>query len=148
MKTLLKCARATAAASVLVALAAIANPVVAGECPAGREGNNSHANRATQPKGVADTVIGAIDLGKEIGVDGRDRRLRRLVVQPGRIVPFHSHDGRPAAIVIVRGEILEYNNSCLVPIVHRAGDVARETNSVSHYWSIAAKHRWCCSPPT
>jgi len=44
------------------------------------DGHNPLAGRTTQPKGVADTVIGSIDLGWEIGVDGRDLRLRRLVI--------------------------------------------------------------------
>lgn len=134
MKTVIKSARAVVVASVLVALGSIASPALAGQCPAGREGNNPLGDRATQPKGVADRVIGSVDLGNEIGVAGRDLRLRQLVIRPGGIVPFHSHDGRPAVIVTVRGEILEYSNSCLVPIVHKAGDVVSETNSVSHYW--------------
>ncbi len=134
MRTLQKRTRAIAVASVLVALGAIASPALAGQCPAGREGNNPLADRATQPKGVADRVIGSVDLSKEICVASRDLRLRRLVIRPGGVVPFHSHDGRPAVIVTVRGEILEYSNSCLVPIVHKAGDVVSETNGVSHYW--------------
>jgi quercetin dioxygenase-like cupin family protein len=43
------------------------------------------------PKGVTDTVTGSVDLGSEIGVADRQLRTRRLVVQPGGVVPFHSH---------------------------------------------------------
>ena len=39
-----------------------------------------------------------IDLGQGYGVDGRLLRMRKLVVQPGGIVPWHSHAERPANI--------------------------------------------------
>jgi len=111
-----------------------AAPAFAGTCPAGKEGENALTGHPTMPKGVTDTVIGSVDLGKEIGVDGRDLRTRRLIVQPGGVVPFHSHAGRPALIVTVKGEIVEYRSNCLVPIVHKAGDISREADGISHYW--------------
>lgn len=119
-----------------IALAALggATPAMAGQCPAGQEVENSLADRATEPKAVTDDVIGSIDLGQEIGINGRDLRLRRLVVQPGGVVPFHSHAGRPALIVTVSGEITEHRTSCAVPIVHRAGEVSREAGGIGHYW--------------
>ena len=95
---------------------------------------NPLADRATEAKAVTDDVLGSIDLGKEIGVNGRDLRLRRLVVQPGGVVPFHSHAGRPALIITISGEITEHRSSCAVPITHRAGELSREADGVSHYW--------------
>jgi len=124
---------ATLAAFALLSLASAA-PAFAGECPAANMGANALAERITEPKGVTDTVIGAVDLGKEIGVAGRQLRTRRLVVQPGGVVPFHSHGDRPALIYTVSGQITEYRSSCTVPIVHKAGDVAREADGISHYW--------------
>ena len=123
-------------AAAVVAFAAFggATPALAGQCPPGKEIANALANRATAPKAVTDDVLGSIDLGKEIGVNGRDLRLRKLVVQPGGVVPFHSHDGRPALILTVSGEITEHRTTCAVPIVHRAGELSRETNEVGHYW--------------
>ena len=120
----------------VIALAALgsASPAVAGQCPAGQEAANPLASRLTMPKAVTDDVLGAIDLGQEIGVQGRDLRLRKLVVQPGGVVPFHSHDGRPALILTVSGEITEYRTTCGVPITHRAGELARETKETGHYW--------------
>ncbi len=119
-----------------VALAGFAgaSPAVAGQCPAGQEVANPLAARETMPKAVTDDVLGSIDLGKEIGVQGRDLRLRKLVVQPGGVVPFHSHDGRPALIITVSGEITEYRTTCGVPITHKAGELSRETNEIGHYW--------------
>lgn len=123
-----------AAVLAVAAISGTATPAAAGQCPAGQEGMNALANRATMPKAVADDLLGSIDLGKEIGVAGRDLRLRRLVVQPGGVVPFHSHEGRPALIITIDGEITEYRTSCGVPITHRAGELSREADGVGHYW--------------
>ena len=49
-------------------------------------------------------------------------------------MPYHSHAGRPALIITVSGEITEYRSSCAVPITHRAGELSREADGVSHYW--------------
>jgi quercetin dioxygenase-like cupin family protein len=125
----------TKLAAAAIAVAAFgATPALAGQCPAGQETANSLADRATAPKDVTDDVLGSIDLGQQIGVQGRDLRLRKLVVQPGGVVPFHSHDGRPALILTVSGEITEHRTSCAVPIVHKAGELSRETNEIGHYW--------------
>ena len=124
-------------ATAVIAVAAVGvptTPAQAAQCPSGREMANPLPNRATTPKDVTDDVLGSIDLGKEIGVQGRDLRLRRLVVQPGGVVPFHSHEGRPALIITVSGEITEHRTSCAVPIVHRAGELSREADGIGHYW--------------
>lgn len=95
---------------------------------------NPLTNAPTMPKDVTDTVIGAVDLGKEINVEGRQLRTRRLVVQPGGIVPIHSHSDRPALIVVVSGSITEHRSDSATPIEHRAGDISREADGISHYW--------------
>ena len=114
--------------------AGLATPALAGACPADQAGNNALAGHPTAPSNVTDDLIGSVDLGPEIGVAGRDLRLRRLVVQPGGVVPFHSHEGRPALIITVSGQVTEYRSSCSVPIVHHAGEVSREADGISHYW--------------
>jgi len=124
----------TTVAAGIIALAAISGstPALASQCQAA--GANPLANAPPMPKDVTDTVIGAVDLGSEINVDGRQLRTRRLVVQPGGIVPLHSHKDRPALIVTVSGSITEYRSDCTSPIVHRAGDISREAEGISHYW--------------
>jgi len=112
----------------------VATPAFAGQCPADQVRANDLPNHPTAPSMVTDDVIGSVDLGREIGVNGRDLRLRRLVVQPGGIVPYHSHDGRPALIITVSGQITEYRSTCGVGIVHHAGEVAREAEGIAHYW--------------
>jgi quercetin dioxygenase-like cupin family protein len=122
-----------AAAAIAVAAAgSFATPAIAGQCPS--PGMNALANAPMMPKGVTDTVIGAVDLGSEIGVDGRQLRTRRLVIQPGGIVPLHSHKDRPALIYTLSGSITEYSTACGAPIQHKAGDISREADGLSHYW--------------
>ena len=124
----------TTVAAGIIALAAIssATPAMAGQCSAA--GANPLASAPTMPQGVTDTVIGSVDLGKEINADGRQLRTRRLVVQPGGIVPLHSHKDRPALIVTVSGSITEHRSDCSTPIEHHAGDISREADGISHYW--------------
>lgn len=107
-------------------------PAYAGQCTA--PGTNPLSDAATAPKDVTDTVIGAVDLAKEINVDGRQLRLRRLVLQPGGIVPLHRHADRPALIITVSGEVTEYRSTCTQSIVHRAGEVSQEAGGLSHWW--------------
>ena len=122
------------AALAMLAATATISPAFAGECPAGQSAANALDGAPTSPKGVTDTVIGSVDLSGEIAVPDRQLRTRRLVVQPGGIVPLHSHVDRPALIYTVSGTIMEYRSSCAVPIVHKAGDIAREADGISHYW--------------
>ena len=124
----------TTVAAGIIALAALgsATPAFAGQCQAA--GVNALANAPTMPKDVTDTVLAAVDLGKEINVDGRQLRTRRLVVQPGGIVPLHSHADRPALIITVSGSITEYRSDCSTPVDHQAGDISREADGISHYW--------------
>ena len=123
------------AAIAFIACAAFAGTAHAGECPA-----DKHMANATKPvdhavQGVTDTTLGAIDLGKEQAkIAGRELRLRKMVIQAGGVVPWHSHDDRPAVIYVAEGEIVEYASNCAVPIVHRAGETRKETNGTSHWW--------------
>jgi len=118
-----------------IAAAAIgAAPALAGTCPAGRDTANPLTGAPTMPVRVTDTVVGSVDLAKELNFGGHDLRLRRLVVQPGGIVPLHSHAGRPALITVVTGQATEYRSTCAVGIVHHAGDVAHESDGISHWW--------------
>ena len=81
------------------------------------------------------TVVVSTDLAKEpAAIKGRLFRLRKLVIQPGGIVPWHSHMDRPALITIITGEIVEYASTCAVPIVHKAGESTAETHATAHWW--------------
>ncbi len=121
------------------ALLAMATPAFAGVCPAGQTGNNPLNDAATMPKGVTDTVVGAVDLGPYINVQNRSLRLRKLVLQPGGVVPLHSHEDRPAVIMVASGIVTEYSSTCMVPVIHRAGETIPEMKTVSHWWKNTGK---------
>jgi quercetin dioxygenase-like cupin family protein len=133
----LAAAASLAAAALLAPLAASA-----GECPAGKIVSDGQGQKMStaQAKGVTDTVLSRIDLVNEpVGLAGHALRLRRLVIQPGGIVPWHSHTDRPAIIYIISGTITEYRSTCMVPIVHEAGDAAVEVKNTSHWWKNTGK---------
>ena len=109
----------------------------AGECPTNQLVADGRGQKMgpTNPKDVTDTVLKRIDLVNEpVMLKDHALRLRRLVVKPGGIVPWHSHDDRPAIIYVAEGEIVEYASNCADPIVHKAGDIRPETHGTSHWW--------------
>ena len=108
---------------------------IAGECPADKMKADVRAPDTKAAKGVTDTVLGAINLEKEpANIKDRQLRFRKLTIEPGGIVPWHSHRDRPAIIYIAEGEIVEYASNCSVPIVHKTGEIRPETSGTSHWW--------------
>ena len=123
----------SAAAAVFVAGFALS--AQAGECPADKRMPNARAPVNLPAAGVVDTTLGAIDLGKEMAkITGRELRFRKMTIAPGGVVPWHSHDDRPALIFVEQGEIIEYASNCAAPIVHKTGDIRAETHGTSHWW--------------
>ena len=57
-----------------------------------------------------------------------------MEIQPGGIVPLHSHADRPALIMVNAGQIYENSSKCLVPILHKAGEISREFLGTQHWW--------------
>ena len=122
-------------ATTLLAGFAFIAPAFAGECPADKMKADAVKPVTLGPKGVTDMVLSTIDLSKEkVALNGNMMRVRRLEIQPGGVVPWHSHAERPALIYVVAGEIVENASNCAVPIVHKAGEVARETHATAHWW--------------
>ena len=124
------------------AFSIIVSPVFAGECPAANRVTDGKGQKPgpLTPKGVKDVVRATTDLSKEpLALNGRLFRLRQLDIEPGGIVPWHSHNERPAMIYVVSGEVVEYASNCAIPIVHKAGDVAPEKNGTSHWWQNTGK---------
>jgi quercetin dioxygenase-like cupin family protein len=108
---------------------------VAGSCPSDQMKADVRQPVTDAAKGVTDTVLAAIDLEKEqANIKERQLRFRKLTIEPGGIVPWHSHGDRPAIIYIAEGEIVEYASNCAVPILHKAGEVRPETSGTSHWW--------------
>ena len=120
-----------AAGSLLIGVSS----ALAGGCPADKMKADVRQPTAHAAKGVTDTVLAAIDLEKEpANIKERQLRFRKLTIEPGGIVPWHSHDDRPAIIYVAEGEIVEYASNCADPIVHKAGDIRPETHGTSHWW--------------
>jgi quercetin dioxygenase-like cupin family protein len=108
----------------------------AGDCPADQvvANGSGQQDQGMAAKDVTDMVLAAIDLSKEkVALVDHQFRMRQLEVQPGGIVPWHSHADRPALIYIVKGEIIEYASTCAVPILHKAGEVSVDAGR-SHWW--------------
>jgi quercetin dioxygenase-like cupin family protein len=121
-------------AGIALSASVVASAAFAGECPADQKKPDAREEVQVGHEGVTDTLIATLDVAKEHGIEGRTFRMRRLVIEPGGTVPWHSHAERPAIIYIVSGTIEEYSSDCAVPIVHKAGDVSPETKDVSHWW--------------
>ena len=133
MKTMLQTLLAGAALAAGLGAAPLA--AVAGECPADQAGVDVRAAVDHEAVGVTDTVLASLPLAETaLAIDDRTMRVRHLVIEPGGIVPWHSHGDRPALILVTKGEIEEYASTCAVPIVHVAGEVAVERKDTSHWW--------------
>jgi len=116
-------------------LIAGATAVQAGECPAGKAGANSLPGAATAPAGVTEMELISIDLSKEkVNLPERRLRFRHMEIAPGGVVPLHSHADRPALIMVNQGQIYEYSSQCTVPLLHKAGEIAKESNGLTHWW--------------
>jgi quercetin dioxygenase-like cupin family protein len=119
----------------LIAALAAAGLAQAGECPADKTMPNALVQAPSAPVGVTDTELASIDLAREnVKLEQRRLRMRHMTIAPGGIVPLHSHEDRPALIMVVSGEIYENSSKCSVPILHKAGDIARESLGTRHWW--------------
>jgi quercetin dioxygenase-like cupin family protein len=123
-----------------VALAVLSIAAQAGECPADKAMTNALNGAATAPVGVVDTELASIDLAKEnVKLSQRRLRMRHMTIAPGGVVPFHSHEDRPALIMVTSGEIYEHSSKCAVPILHKAGDISKEFLGTKHWWKNEGK---------
>jgi len=127
-------------ATVATGLILTAATAQAAECPANKMKPGVRTSGEMTPKDVTDDELNTIDLGSQIaGLDHRRLRFRKLVVQPGGVVPWHDHTDRPALIMTVSGDITEFRSNCSVGVVHTAGDVTKEVAGVMHWWKNEGK---------
>ena len=121
-------------------VALLSAPAQAGQCPADKMSPGVRTSGEMKPKDVTDNVLGQVEPAKEkVNLADRRLRLRKLVVQPGGVVPWHSHEDRPAIIYVVSGTISEYASNCSVPIEHKTGEVSVEKLGVQHWWKNTGK---------
>lgn len=129
-----------ALAGLIAGSVATASSAIAGECPAGKMKANVREKVDYKPVGVTDVTLGSINLERQpASIKDRELRFRKLTIEPGGIVPWHSHDDRPALIYVQQGEIVEYASNCSEPIVHKAGEIRPEVAGTSHWWKNLGK---------
>ncbi len=100
-------------------------------CPNGRTLEGANHEAFGPQHGVTGTDIAFTPLASD---PTRAVRLRRLVVEPGGVIAWHAHDQVQGMALIVSGQATEIRNTCLDPIVYRAGDVALEDAGTAHGW--------------
>ena len=94
----------------------------------------------TAPVDETDATLSFIDLNEVTLPEGsaplekRHLRFRRVDVGPGGIVPYHSHENRPAILFVMSGEIIEYNSRHEKPRTHKSGSIIAEFGDVWHWW--------------
>ena len=88
-------------ACIITGTAIASTAAFAGECPADKMKADVREKTDFKAVGVTDVTLGAIDLQKQPAhIEGRELRFRKLTIEPGGIVPWHSHDDRPALIFV------------------------------------------------
>jgi quercetin dioxygenase-like cupin family protein len=111
-------------------LAAVQNAHVR-ECPPAHHRADAHSEGFGASAGVSSEDIAFTPLASD---PTRAMRLRRIVVQPGGVIPWHDHTAIQGMALLVSGEMVELRNTCLDPITYRAGDVAIEDVNTAHSW--------------
>ncbi len=140
-----------ALAGIIAGSVATASTAIGGRMPGRQDEGQCPREGRHKPVGVTDVTLGSIDLEKQPAqLRGRELRFRKLTIEPGGIVPWHSHDDRPALIFVQQGEIVEYASNCVEPIVHKAGEIRAEVFGTSHWWKNLGKqdrHSLCRRRP-
>lgn len=115
--------------------ASAVEPVVINECPAEHRLSAPRELKAPPDEGTVREVKSFVPLDGWRGVEALALRIRKLTVVPGGFVPLHWHDDRPTVDYIIKGELIEHNSFCAVPIVHHEGDSASRFGiGVAHWW--------------
>ena len=67
---------------------------------------------APETRGVSVTLLGTVDLAREIeGMAGRQLRMRMVTIDPGGVFgPIHDHVGRPGIVYVLQGTITDHRN--------------------------------------
>lgn len=101
------------------------------ECPADRRQANAQSAGFGERSGVTSEDVALIPLAHD---STRAVRLRRLIVEPGGIIPWHDHATIQGMAVLVSGEMVEIRSTCLDRLTYRAGDIAIEDAETVHSW--------------
>lgn len=127
-------------AIVACALAALAlttsEAAYANKCPAEHVLKTAREIERAPDVGVTRETLSEVKLTGWRGMGNFLLRTRRLTIAKDGIIPYHTHEDRPSIVYIVKGELIEHNNFCAVPIVHKAGDWSPEFGAgTAHWWA-------------
>ncbi len=106
----------------------------AGSCPADKVVKTPFKLENIAEKNMERKTLSSVSIKGWRGVGDLFLRTRRLIIHPGGFVPTHYHNDRPSIVYIVSGEIYEHNNTCLVPILHKAGEWTPEFGPDHGHW--------------
>lgn len=100
-------------------------------CPAERTQADAQSAGFGERGGVEVTDLAIVPSADD---PTRALRIRRIVIQPGGIIPWHEHTDVQGAAVLLSGQATELRNTCLDPMIYRAGDMALEDAATAHSW--------------
>ncbi|RRA19518.1 cupin domain-containing protein [Burkholderia cepacia] len=95
----------------------------------------SHAQALpSQRVGVDGKTLGAIALSAEFLAAGgsRELRMREVTIQPGGVLPMHSHRDRPSVSYVLSGTVTEYLDGSSTPRSVVAGQAYTTSGPRSH----------------
>lgn len=100
-------------------------------CPVGRTFEGAHTEAFGPQHGVTSQDIALTPVASDAT---RAVRMRRLVIEPGGVIAWHTHEVAQGMAMVVSGVMTEIRNTCMDPIIYRAGDVAIEDAGTAHGW--------------
>ena len=86
----------------------------------------------TESTNISAELIGAIDLKAVPELEGKQVRVRLIIIEPGGKIAVHQHDDRPGLAQILSGVAVEYRGK--KAIHHRPGSIAFEQDGDTHWW--------------
>jgi len=64
-----------------------------------------------ETRGISVEQLGTVDLGPELGLEGRLLRMRKVTIDPGGVFgPLHDHKGRPGLVFVLEGVITDHRD--------------------------------------
>ncbi|MEM8849481.1 MAG: hypothetical protein AAGE03_05530 [Pseudomonadota bacterium] len=87
-------------------------------------------------EGIFNQPIAEVSLASEgiASLADRNLRTRFWTIEPGGFVPIHDHTNRPAQLVVLTGEVIEYSSAAEDPIQHDTGGLSIEEGELAHWW--------------
>lgn len=130
--------RPAACATLLAALAgpAAAHVILPPEAPASVGDTELRTIEGpAEPRGITVRPAGAFPLDRgAAALPDFEMRVRFFEIAPGGIVPVHSHDDRPAVVIVTQGEIVEHRSDQAEPVTIGPGGVSLEAPGITHWF--------------